>query len=940
MELKCAKVRGDLISYKMDYHKSCTKYTDTINALNQTISEMKDKLSTHQETISILSQQKEAHIKLYKTREDKELDKVIKLENKVKVLDNIVYKTDQSVQTMNMLNNKCRTSFAKPEFLKKAQRVNPHLYDIGFYNDNLALMLAPDSEEVIRLEKESRSKLSDLIRPFDYDKLNNLYDLFVPQREKSSEQRYLSERSRLSHINVNNRKSKETFNKQTTLLEKQMNESIPLVKQCQSSLEIFKVKTYVNSIINGVELYKQKIANRTYIGYIDPFIQSTIESNFSPVISSINVGLDQFHRCLNEEMVADLRYFSSLELEVDSLWSQLETQKTQFLNEIDRLSREYYYADHMNAILGVYTELYEVTNLQRDYLELLEKCEGLETELSKSKMIQRPSVLGKPTTFSNSFVRKDFSKLTSVTQTHVSNDFSKPVTAQTLPPNKKSILKNTNVLASGMYKIDTDHNQTRTSQLPQDSRKTNKRMSFSTGVISTTSVSRPQLKSNPQGDRVMHNNSQGKKKEVEDQRRRVKLSKNKSFVTACNDSLNAKTLNVKYVCATCDSCVLNDKHDMCVLNYVAKPIKKIVASESYQKPRNFTRKLYEHVSKTCRWWYSKFTPSGYKWKPMSGKENVNPNISMPLGNASRTANVMDNMTSRRSTVSNTPLLNHKLFSVSQFCDADLEVAFRKSTCFIRDLKGNDLLTGSRSTNLYSTTLQDTICPNLICLMAKAISSQAWLWHHRLSHLNFDTINLLSKNDIVVGLSKLKFVKDHLCSSYELGKAKRKLVQQGLQAQVRVVRTDKGTEFLNQTLHAYFAAEGILHQTFVARTPEQNGIFERRNRTFVEAARTMLSIAKVPLFFWAESRAYRVFNKKTKVIMESIHVNFNELPQMASDQISSDLAPECQTMALEHDSFSPAIQRQANVLLADRTVTTSNELDLLFSLMFDELLNGS
>nr|GFD12195.1 hypothetical protein [Tanacetum cinerariifolium] len=88
MELKCAKVRGDLISYKMDYHKSCTKYTDTINALNQTISEMKDKLSTHQETISILSQQKEAHIKLYKTREDKELDKVIKLENKVKVLDN------------------------------------------------------------------------------------------------------------------------------------------------------------------------------------------------------------------------------------------------------------------------------------------------------------------------------------------------------------------------------------------------------------------------------------------------------------------------------------------------------------------------------------------------------------------------------------------------------------------------------------------------------------------------------------------------------------------------------------------------------------------------------------------------------------------------------------------------------------------------------------
>nr|GFC84371.1 hypothetical protein [Tanacetum cinerariifolium] len=95
-------------------------------------------------------------------------------------------------------------------------------------------------------------------------------------------------------------------------------------------------------------------------------------------------------------------------------------------------------------------------------------------------------------------------------------------------------------------------------------------------------------------------------------------------------------------------------------------------------------------------------------------------------------------------------LNHNLFSVRQFCDADLEVAFRKSTCFIRDLRGNDLLTGSRGSDLYSITLQSTSSPNPICLMAKVTSS-----------------------DIVVGLPKLKFVKDHLCSSCELGKAKRK-----------------------------------------------------------------------------------------------------------------------------------------------------------------------
>nr|GFC93615.1 hypothetical protein [Tanacetum cinerariifolium] len=225
----------------------------------------------------------------------------------------------------------------------------------------------------------------------------------------------------------------------------------------------------------------------------------------------------------------------------------------------------------------------------------------------------------------------------------------------TLLSNKKSILKNTNVLAPGMYKLHTDHTRTRISQLPQDFKKTNKRVSFSIGVILTTSVSRPQLKSNPQGDRVMHNNSQGKKKEVEDHRRSVKLSKNKTSVTACNDSLNAKTLNVKSVSAMCDKCVMIDKHDLCVLKSVVQPLKKIVASESNKKPRNNVRKVYERFGKTYKWSYIKFTPSGYMWKPKSGTKDVNPNVSMPLGNASRTANVLDPMTFRRSTVSNTPL---------------------------------------------------------------------------------------------------------------------------------------------------------------------------------------------------------------------------------------------------------------------------------------------
>nr|GFB67223.1 integrase, catalytic region, zinc finger, CCHC-type, peptidase aspartic, catalytic [Tanacetum cinerariifolium] len=167
-----------------------------------------------------------------------------------------------------------------------------------------------------------------------------------------------------------------------------------------------------------------------------------------------------------------------------------------------------------------------------------------------------------------------------------------------------------------------------------------------------------------------------------------------------------------------------------------------------------------------------------------------------------------------------------------------------------------------------------------------------------------------------------------------------LVQRGLQAQVRVVRTNKVMEFLNQTLHAYFAAEGIQHQTDGENLDKMK---EKGDECIFMGYST-------------QSRDYRVFNKRTRVIMESIHVNFDELPQMASAhnssdpaptcqqmasvQISSNPAPECQTMALEHDNLSPERKCQENVSHRDKTGTTSNELDLLFSLMFDELLNGS
>ncbi|GJX42616.1 hypothetical protein Tco_0257606 [Tanacetum coccineum] len=167
-------------------------------------------------------------------------------------------------------------------------------------------------------------------------------------------------------------------------------------------------------------------------------------------------------------MVVELKYFNSLENEIKSLQSQLETQRTQFLNEIDRLSKEYYYADHMNAILGVYTKLDEVTNLQSDYLEALEKYQNLKAQLQAKNI-------------AISELKKLIEKMKGKS---VETKFD-----------KSSVIRQPNAFICKKQSL--------------------------LGVIPTTSVSRPQLKSTQLEDRVLHNTSQIKKQEVEDHPHRV-----------------------------------------------------------------------------------------------------------------------------------------------------------------------------------------------------------------------------------------------------------------------------------------------------------------------------------------------------------------------------------------------------------------------------------
>ncbi|GKD69619.1 retrovirus-related pol polyprotein from transposon TNT 1-94, partial [Tanacetum coccineum] len=258
------------------------------------------------------------------------------------------------------------------------------------------------------------------------------------------------------------------------------------------------------------------------------------------------------------------------------------------------------------------------------------------------------------------------------------------------------------------------------------------------------------------------------------------------------DSLNSRTSNANAVCATCGKCVFNSNHDTCVskfLNDVNARTKKPNVVPISTRKQLHPNPLSQVPRVTIGCYIRKrivqlilFIVDSGCTKHMTGNVSLLCNFVDKYLGTVRFGNdqfapilgygdlIQGNITIKR--VYYVEGLNHNLFSVGQFCDADLEVAFRKSTCFVRDLQGNDLLTGNRGSDLYTISLQDTTSSTPICLMAKASPTQAWLWHRRLSHLNFDYINLLSKKDIVIGLPKLKYVKDHLCSSCEVSKAKR------------------------------------------------------------------------------------------------------------------------------------------------------------------------
>ncbi|GKC39483.1 retrovirus-related pol polyprotein from transposon TNT 1-94, partial [Tanacetum coccineum] len=220
-------------------------------------------------------------------------------------------------------------------------------------------------------------------------------------------------------------------------------------------------------------------------------------------------------------------------------------------------------------------------------------------------------------------------------------------------------------------------------------------------------------------------------------------------------------------------------------------------------------------------------------------------------------------------------LGHNLFSVEQFCNSDLKVVFRKHSCFVRDVNGVDLTKGTRGSNLYTISIEDMLRSSLICLLSKASKNKSWLWHHRLNHLNFGTINDLARKDLVRGFPRLKFEKDHLCSACQLRKSQKYSHKpKSENTNLEVLHT------LHMDLCGPMRVQTINGKKYIlvivddySRSPQQNGVVESRNHTLVEAAQTMLIFSKAPMFLWAEAVATACYTQNRSLI----HTRHNKTP---------------------------------------------------------------
>ncbi|GJW97328.1 retrovirus-related pol polyprotein from transposon TNT 1-94 [Tanacetum coccineum] len=871
-----------------------------INYLKQTLSKQSKEKELLTKTFNVFKNES-------KEKEAKNIDTEISLEKKVKELDNIVCKMGQSAQTVHMLtkpqvfydnNLKQALGFQNPFYLKKAQQIRPMLYDGSVIAKETNVISIADSEETLMLEEESRSKMllkqSDpivlekkvKITPIIYAELNRLSKdfgkRFIPQQELSDEQAF---RLQTSHHNTNQSASSPVKIEAPWELPKItpdaltegewgfeytkvvfLKEIILFVRTLKDIFDAFN-KDLLNEITEVQTVFNQMeaVVQQYHILHVNIVVNSSLYENtfvnveyFVAMNDSVNY-VEKCNKCL--ELKAELikqhnmvekdeynrlfKRFFELEQHCISLEIAMHLNKEIFqktntsvnqtepsfdqLFELNNLKAELQAKDttikKLKEHIKHVNEISTSESVKKDFDEI--ETINIELEHRVTKLIAENEHLKQTYKQLYDSIKPSRVRAKEQTESLVNQVNQKKLKGKEIADNAAQ-MSNATTIAPGMYKLDPvilapkvknnreaheyylKHTMEQAAILREVVEQAKSRNPLDSASYSAlnpfTSASGSKPSGNTKNDRIPRTPSSNKKNKVEVQSRKVKSSLNKrnsDSKNVCNEHVKHHVKGAKALCYVVQI----------VLWYLDSGCSKHMTGDRSQLT-NFVHKFLGTV---------KFG---------------NDQVAKIMGYGDYQ---IGNVTISR--VYYVEGLGHNLFSVGQFCDSDLEVAFRKHTCFVRNLEGVDLLSGSRGTNLYSLSIGDMMASSPICLLSKATKTKSWLWHHRLSHLNFSVVNHLARHGLVRGLPRLKLEKDHLCSACVMGKSKKQSHKpksedtnqeklyllhmdlcgpmrvasvngkkyilvivddySRLNATVRNIHTDNGTEFVNQTLRDYY-----------------------------------------------------------------------------------------------------------------------------------------
>ncbi|GJV48028.1 retrovirus-related pol polyprotein from transposon TNT 1-94 [Tanacetum coccineum] len=640
-----------------------------INSLKQTLSEQLKEKESLTTTFNVFKNES-------KEKEAKNIDKEIALENKVKELDNIVYKMGQSAQTVHMLmkpqvfyNNNLKQALGvqNPFYLKKVHQIRPMLYDGNVIAKETNVISIADSEETLMLEEESRSKM--LLNKF---KTTDSGKRFVPQQELSAEQEFW----------------------------------FPMSNPSTDSLDASPVKVDVPS-----ELPKLQ-AKDTTIKKLKAQIKRVSETSTS---ESVKKDIDEIET-INTSI-------DNIDCRQNCLFIKNDLRKLKGKDIVDN-------ADQVSNATIISPEMYKLDPVPLAPM-IVEQAKSLNPLDSAS------------------YIAYKYVKLIQELLGYVRDTYPDIHTPRVKP---------------------------------------------------STSTSGSNPSGNTKNDRISQTPNSNENNKVKAQSRKVKSSLNKMNFDSKNvynehvkNSIKGRTFTlVGNVCPSTRITATNKVplREHIPLEIVAQtPVVTRVYTRRPKAPKKSVQNSKPKVVQIVLW-YLDSSCSKHMTRDRSQLTNF---VHKFLGTAkfgnNHVAKIMGygdyqigNVTISR--VYYVEGLGHNLFLVGQFCDSDLEVAFRKHTCFVRNLEGVDLLSGSRGTNLYSLSIRDMMSSSPICLLSKATKTKSWLWHRRLYHLNFGAINHLARHGLVRGLPRLKFEKDHLCSACAMGKARNNHINLNLKTPIK------------------------------------------------------------------------------------------------------------------------------------------------------------